>query len=84
MDIQTFSISCGMGKSNDWKQLNINDEQIKFLNKIGYCGEKSTGYSFESYLNEIHKEKYSYKVQWQSGDSAEFTDNYIVIRVKNS
>lgn len=80
--IVQFKIYCSMGRSDDWKQLNLEPEQLNMLRNIGYNGTKATGYTFEEYLNEIHAGKYEYKVEYEGGNAGEYTDRYTVTRVR--
>jgi hypothetical protein len=79
--LETFTIYCGMGSSNDWAKLGITKEQHQFLNDIGYKGADKMGYHFEDYLNEIHKDKYKYQVEHTACNHGEYTDTYKVSRV---
>lgn len=79
--LETFEIKCAMGTSFDWKNLDITGEQHQFLNDIGYRGTEKMGYTYEEYLNEIHKDKYKYMVEHTSHSNSLFTDTYKISRV---
>lgn len=81
MNIDTFDINCTMGKSKDWSKLDLTQKQYDFINDVGFKGIKKMGYTMEEYLNEIHKDKYQYKIVELSSNSYECVDKYLVIRV---
>jgi hypothetical protein len=81
MKIDKFNINCSMGKSDDWKQLDITTEQHQFLNDIGCRGCKKMKCTLEEYLNQLHKDKYNYDVSLIAMNNSEYTETYLVIRV---
>jgi hypothetical protein len=85
MDVQLkkhgpFQIHTAMGRSDDWKQLGLTDDQVQTINNIGYGTNKSYS-GFAEYLNAIHPNR-RYTVTKTKFDMGDFTEAYEVTFVE--
>ena len=80
MNIETYRITLGMGKSNEWTKLGLSKDEIEQINEIGYLESDYIG-KMEIYLNKIHVEDYLYRIEHLASNCMEYWDEILVIRV---
>lgn len=73
-----------MGTSGGWGEI-FSDEVCKDLNEIGYTGKlNGIKTSLYDYIEKFNTDNVKYELNRVGGNSAEFTDIYELIVVKNS
>lgn len=81
--IDNFTIRRAMGKSQDWKQLDIKKKHVEALNEIGYSGKlnKKRATIQDYFKKHIDGNGLKHNITSLKSNTMEFTDTLLVTRV---